>query len=52
MASLAYYLLDPGVFVTYIVDDENEASLRVAEKVGFLPETRELRIVCYRKNEA
>ncbi len=50
VASLAYYLLDPGVFVTYIADDENRASLRVAEKVGFTPETKELRVICCLKN--
>ncbi len=44
-AALAYYLLDPGVSVTYIVEDDNAASRRVAEKVGFRINTRELRVV-------
>ena len=48
VAALAYYLLDPGVTVTYIVEDDNLPSRRVAEKVGFLPHTRELRVVAYR----
>ena len=48
VASLAYYLLDPGMTVTYIAEDNNPASLRVAEKVGFTPWERELRVVAYR----
>lgn len=48
-ASLAYYLLDPGITVTYIAEDHNPASLRVAEKVGFRPTARELRLVGYRR---
>ena len=46
VAALAYFLLDPGVTVTYIVEDGNPASARVAEKVGFMPGSRELRLVC------
>ncbi len=49
IASLAYYLLDPGMSVTYIAEENNLPSLRVAEKVGFSPSTRELRVVCYLK---
>ncbi len=49
IAALAYYLLDPGVTVTYIVEDDNAPSRRVAEKVGFIPATRELRVVAWRK---
>ena len=45
VAALAYYLLDPGVAVTYIVEDDNPASKRVAEKVGFRPHAKELRIL-------
>ncbi len=50
VASLAYYLLDPGISVTYIAEDENKASLRIAEKIGFLRNLKELRIVCERNN--
>lgn len=49
IASLAYYLLDPEMKVTYIVEDDNIASVRIAEKVGFAPGTRELRVVCRKK---
>lgn len=49
VAALAYYLLDPGVTVTYIVEDDNLPSRRVAEKVGFTPSTRELRVVAWRE---
>jgi len=48
VAALAYYLLDPGVTVTYIAEDDNLPSRRVAEKVGFIPHTRELRVVAYK----
>ena len=48
VAALAYYLLDPGVTVTYIAEDDNLPSRRVAEKVGFTPHTRELRVVAYK----
>ena len=51
VAALAYYLLDPGVTVTYIVEDDNLPSRRVAEKVGFTPSTRELRVVAWRGEE-
>ena len=49
VASLAYYLLDPGITVTYIAETNNPASMRVAEKVGFRPTAKELRLVGYRK---
>lgn len=49
VAALAYYLLDPGVTVTYIVEDDNLPSRRVAEKVGFTPSTRELRVVAWKE---
>jgi len=49
VAALAYYLLDPGVAVTYIVENNNPASMRVAEKVGFLPHAKELRVVGWRE---
>lgn len=49
VAALAYYLLDPGVTVTYIVEDDNLPSRRVAEKVGFIPTTRELRVVAWKE---
>lgn len=48
-ASLAYYLLDPGMKVTYIAEDDNIASVKIAEKVGFTPGTRELRVVCRKR---
>lgn len=48
VAALAYYLLDPGMTVTYIAEDNNPASLRVAEKVGFTSTEKELRLVAYR----
>ena len=48
IAALAYYLLDPGMTVTYIAEDNNPASLRVAEKVGFTPTEKELRLLAYR----
>ena len=51
VAALAYYLLDPGVTVTYIAEDDNLPSRRVAEKVGFLPSTRELRVVAWREED-
>ncbi len=51
VAALAYYLLDPGVTVTYIAEDDNLPSHRVAEKVGFTPSTRELRVVAWRGEE-
>lgn len=35
VASLAYYLLDTGMTVEYTVDNENETSIRLAERVGF-----------------
>lgn len=35
VASLAYYLLDTGITVTYTVDDGNIPSIKLAEKVGF-----------------
>jgi len=34
--------------VTYIAEDDNLPSRRVAEKVGFIPHTRELRVVAYK----
>lgn len=49
IASLAYYLLDPGMSVTYIAEEDNLPSLRIAEKVGFSPSVRELRVVCFLK---
>ncbi len=45
VAALAYYLLDPGVTLTYTVESDNTASLRIAEKVGFAEATRELRVI-------
>ena len=51
VAALAYYLLDPGITVTYIAEDDNLPSRRVAEKVGFLPSTRELRVVAWREED-
>lgn len=35
VAALTYYLLDTGMTVEYTVDNENEVSMRLAEKVGF-----------------
>lgn len=49
VAALAYYLLDPGREVTYIAEEENQASHKVAEKVGFTAVSRELRLVAYRE---
>lgn len=49
VASLAYYLLDPEMKVTYTVEDDNIASVKIAQKVGFVPGTRELRAVCRKR---
>lgn len=49
VAALAYYLLDPGIRVTYLAEDDNPASHRVAEKVGFRPTGKELRLVGYKE---
>lgn len=35
VAAITYYLLDAGMAVEYTVDNENEVSIRLAEKVGF-----------------
>ncbi len=35
IAALSYYLLDTGMTVEYTVDNENEVSIRLAERVGF-----------------
>lgn len=35
VAAITYYLLDTGMTVEYTVDNENEVSIRLAEKVGF-----------------
>ncbi len=35
VAALTYYLLDTGMTVEYTVDNENEVSMRLAEKIGF-----------------
>jgi RimJ/RimL family protein N-acetyltransferase len=35
VAALVYYLLDTGMTVEYTVDNENEVSIRLAERVGF-----------------
>lgn len=35
VAALTYYLLDTGMTVEYTVDEGNEVSIRLAEKVGF-----------------
>jgi len=35
--------------VTYIAEDDNIASVKIAEKVGFTPGTRELRVVCRKR---
>lgn len=35
VAAITYYLLDTGMTVEYTVDNENEMSMRLAEKVGF-----------------
>ncbi len=35
VAALTYYLLDTGMTVEYTVDNENEVSIRLAEKIGF-----------------
>lgn len=35
VAALAYYLLDPGKTVSYIVKSDNAPSLKLAHKVGF-----------------
>ncbi len=35
VAALTYYLLDTGMTVEYTVDNENEVSIRLAERVGF-----------------
>ncbi len=52
VAALAYYLLDPGMTVTYTAIDYNKPSCRVAEKVGFTPHTRELRVVAWKAEDA
>ena len=48
VAALTYYLLDPGITVTYTVSDDNIRSKRIAEKLGFEPAARELCFLCYR----
>ena len=35
VAALSYYLLDTGMTVEYTVDNQNDASIRLAERVGF-----------------
>ncbi len=35
VAAITYYLLDTGMTVEYTVDNENEVSIHLAEKVGF-----------------
>lgn len=35
VAALTYYLLDTGMTVEYTVDNENEVSMRLAERIGF-----------------
>ena len=40
VAALTYYLLDTGMTVTYTVDDENDVSIRLAERVGFKKDMR------------
>ncbi|MBQ7779899.1 MAG: GNAT family N-acetyltransferase [Clostridia bacterium] len=35
VAALTYYLLDTGMTVEYTVDNENEVSMRLCEKIGF-----------------
>ena len=35
VAAITYYLLDTGMTVEYTVDNENEVSIRLAERVGF-----------------
>ena len=49
VAALAYYLLDPDVLVTYTAEDDNTASVRIAEKVGFSPCQRVMTAVFYKK---
>jgi hypothetical protein len=51
VAALSYYLLDPGMTVTYTAIDYNKPSCRVAEKVGFTPHTRELRVVAWKRED-
>lgn len=36
VAALSYYLLDSGMTVEYTVDNENEVSIRLAERIGFV----------------
>ena len=50
VAALAYYLLDPGMRVTYLAEADNPASHRVADKVGFRPTATELRLVAYQES--
>ncbi len=48
VASLAYYLLDPEVLVTYTTEDTNLSSIRLAEKVGFEVGQRIFLIAAYK----
>ncbi len=48
VASLAYYLLDSGVLVTYTAEESNIPSVRLAEKVGFTAGQRTFFIAAFK----
>lgn len=49
VAALTYYLLDTGMTVEYTVDNENEVSIRLAEKVGFALDRFTLNIFAHKQ---
>ncbi len=50
VAALTYYLLDPGMTVTYTVDDSNVPSHKIAQKVGFTRIEQSLIIAAIKEN--
>ena len=49
VAAITYYLLDTGMTVEYTVDNENEVSIRLAEKVGFTKDRFVLNIFAHKQ---
>lgn len=50
-AAVTYYLLDTGMTVSYTVDDENDVSVRLAERVGFKRDSHVLDIIARKCDE-
>lgn len=50
-AAVTYYLLDTGMTVSYTVDDENDASVRLAERIGFKRGSHVLDIIARKCDE-